>query len=237
MAHHRNAALGQERDGLGHAHAAFELDRAAAGFLHDPRGTVEGLLARSLVGAERHIDHDQRALRAAHHRLPLQDHHLERDRHGRFQAVHHHAERVANQDEVAMLVDQARRMRVIGGERDDRLAALARADIRRGDPLDLVLDRHGASVAGAGQISAPRPRTASATLVAGLRHARNLTAAARGGHMRPEQACPASGGPMKRLAVIVSPRCSRSRCRPPRRTGRSRPCASSCRSAPAPRPT
>src|SRR6188768_2303114 len=71
-------------------------------------------------------------IRAAHHRLPLQDHHLERDRHGRLQAVHHHAERVADQDEIAMPVDQARGVRVIGGERHDRIAALARPDIRRG---------------------------------------------------------------------------------------------------------
>ena len=47
MAHHRNAALDQERDRLRHARAAFELDRAAAGFLHDARGVAESLLARS----------------------------------------------------------------------------------------------------------------------------------------------------------------------------------------------
>ena len=31
MRHHRHAALGEEADGLGHAHAALQLDRAAGG--------------------------------------------------------------------------------------------------------------------------------------------------------------------------------------------------------------
>jgi hypothetical protein len=45
--------------------------------------------------------------------------------------VHHHAERVADQDHVAMLVDDARRMGVIRGEAGDRIAPLAGKDIRR----------------------------------------------------------------------------------------------------------
>ena len=39
---------------------ALDLDGAAAGFLHHPRRVHERLLLRRLVGAERHIDHDQR---------------------------------------------------------------------------------------------------------------------------------------------------------------------------------
>ena len=84
-------------------------------------------------------------LRAAHHRVALQDHHVERDRHGGLEPVHHHAERVADQDHVAMLVDDARGMRVIRGEADDRLAAFARADVGRGQPPDFVLHRHDAN--------------------------------------------------------------------------------------------
>ena len=45
-------------------------------------------------------------LRAAHHRVALQDHHVERDRHRGLEPVHHHAERVADQDHVAIFVDQ-----------------------------------------------------------------------------------------------------------------------------------
>ena len=77
-------------------------------------------------------------LRAAHHGVALQDHHLERHRHGGLQPVHHHAERVADQDDVAIAVDQARGMGVIGGQAHDRLAALAGADVGRGEPLDLL---------------------------------------------------------------------------------------------------
>ena len=139
MTHHRHAALDQERDGFRHAAAALDLDRAAAGFLQDPRGGHEGLLPRRLVGAERHVDDDERTTRAAHHRMPLQDHHVEGDRHRGLEAVHHHAERVADQDHVAIGVEDARGVRVIGRQAHDRLAALAGADVGRGQPPDLVL--------------------------------------------------------------------------------------------------
>jgi hypothetical protein len=92
MAHHRHAALDQESDGVGHAASAFKLDRTAAGLLHHPCRRGERLLLRSLIGAERHIDHHQRALRSAHHREPLQNHHVEGDRDGGLEPVHHHAE-------------------------------------------------------------------------------------------------------------------------------------------------
>ena len=44
MAHHGNAALGQERHSLGHAGAAFELHRAALGLLQDPHRGMKRLL-------------------------------------------------------------------------------------------------------------------------------------------------------------------------------------------------
>ena len=139
MPHHRHAALGQEGDGLRHARAAFDLDGAAAGFLQHARGVHEGLLLGRLVRCKRHVDDDQRALGAAHHGVALQDHHLERDRHGGLQTVHHHAERVADQDHVAIFVDQPRGMGVIRREAHDRRAALAGEDVGRGEPPDLVL--------------------------------------------------------------------------------------------------
>jgi hypothetical protein len=46
----------------GHAAAAFQLDRAAAGLLENARGGSESLLLRCFVTAERQIDYDQRAL-------------------------------------------------------------------------------------------------------------------------------------------------------------------------------
>ncbi len=142
MAHGRHAALDQKGDGLGHAAAALELDRSAAGLLHHPRGRHEGLLLGRFVGAERHIDDDESSLRPAHHRESLQDHHIEGDRYRRFEPVHHHAERVTDQNEIAVAIKQARRMRVIGREADDRLTALAGADVGGGQPLDFLLCRH-----------------------------------------------------------------------------------------------
>jgi hypothetical protein len=72
------------------------------------------------VGAERQVDHHQRAPGAAHHRIALQDHHVERDGHRAFEPVHHHAERVPNQDDIAIAVEDARGMRVIRGQANER---------------------------------------------------------------------------------------------------------------------
>ena len=126
----------KKRDGLRHPRAAFELHRAAMGFLQDAHGGMKRLLLRGLIGAERHVDHDQRVLRAAHHRVALQDHHLERHRHRGLETVHHIAEEVADQNDVAIAIDQRRGMRVIRGQHHDRLAVLAGANIRRGLALD-----------------------------------------------------------------------------------------------------
>ena len=125
---------------------AFELDGAAAGFLEHARGRSESLLLRRLITTERQIDHDQRALAAAHHCVALQDHHIQRHRHGAFKPVHHHAEEVADQDDVAIAVEDARRVRVVGCQTHDRLGAFAGADVRRGQPPDVVVHRHEVSV-------------------------------------------------------------------------------------------
>ena len=142
MAHHRHAALHQKSDGLRHATAALELDGTAARFFHDPCRRHEGLLPGCFVGAERHVDHDEGVFGAAHHRQSLQDHHIEGDGYGGLQPVHHHAERVANEDEIAMPIEQPGGMRVIRCQTDDRLAAFARTDVGRGQTLDLLLCRH-----------------------------------------------------------------------------------------------
>ena len=141
MRHHRNAAVDEIADGLGHAPAALELDGAAVGLLHHARGIAEGDRRALLVGAERHVDDDQRALGAAHHGAAMHDHQLERHRHGRLVAVHHHAEAVADQQEIAVLVGDRRGMGVIGGQRDDRLDALLGGDVGGGDALDGGLAR------------------------------------------------------------------------------------------------
>ena len=83
--------------------------------------------------------------RAAHHRLAVQDHHLQGHADGVGQAVQHHADEVADQQQVAELVEDLGHGRGVGGQADDRLAALARGDLGRGDPADLdgTLGRHG----------------------------------------------------------------------------------------------
>jgi hypothetical protein len=142
MAHHGNAALGEKRHRLRHSLPSLKLDGAALRFLQDPHRGMKCLFLRSFIGAERHVDHDQGMLRAAHHRPALQDHHLERHRHRGLETVHDIAEGVADQDDVAMPVDQRRGMGVVGGQHHDGLAALASEDVRRGLAPDRSLYRH-----------------------------------------------------------------------------------------------
>src|SRR5262249_61748602 len=47
--HYRHAALAEERNRIGHAAPAFELDRPAVGLLHHARAIGEGLFLRLLV--------------------------------------------------------------------------------------------------------------------------------------------------------------------------------------------
>jgi hypothetical protein len=140
MAHHRDAALDQKCDRLGHPRPALELDRAAMGFLQNSHGRMEGLLLGGLVGAERHINDDERVLRAAHHRMALQDHHVECHGHGGFKSVHDVAEGVADQDDVTITIHERCGMGVVGGQHHDRLAILARANIGCGFTLDRRLN-------------------------------------------------------------------------------------------------
>ncbi len=60
MAHDRNAAPDEEGGGLRHMSTAFHLDGTGHGFLENARGIAESLLGAFLIGAERHVDDDQR---------------------------------------------------------------------------------------------------------------------------------------------------------------------------------
>ena len=132
MAHHRHAAPDEEAHGLGHLLAAFELDRGAAGLGHDPGGVAERLVRRLLIAAERHVDDDERPRRGAHHRRAVRDHHLDRYRQGAVETVDHHAERIPDQQKIDMGVEQTRDRRGVGGQPDDRRAALDDLADRRG---------------------------------------------------------------------------------------------------------
>jgi hypothetical protein len=142
MGHHRNAALAQIMHGLGHAGAALQLDGAALGLLDDLGGVVEGLRRALLIGAERHVDHHQRPLRAAHDGPPMHDHQLERHRQRGLESMHDHAERVADQQEVDIGISNGCRMGMISSERDNRLASLAGADLGGRGPRRRSLNRH-----------------------------------------------------------------------------------------------
>ena len=82
-------------------------------------------------------------LAAAHHRLAVRDHHVERDAERVLHAVHHHAEAVADQHEIDMIVEQPRGVGVIAGEADDRLGVLVRADFGHGDAFGFGDNGHG----------------------------------------------------------------------------------------------
>ncbi len=138
----RNAALGQELNGLGHLAAAFELDAGAADLLHDARRVAEGQLLAFLVRAERHVDDDAGLVGAAHDGLAVGDHHVEGDAERAVHAIEDHAERVAHQQKVAVLIEKLRRQCGIGRQTDDGLAALHRPDLRNRDLLPLGLDAH-----------------------------------------------------------------------------------------------
>jgi hypothetical protein len=129
MPHDRNAPFHKVRNLLRSIGPALDLHRLAARLLHDPGGIQEGLVRIGLIGPERHVDDDKRLRRAPHHCLPVQDHHLHRHAHRRGQPVNHHADTVADEDQVRMLVHQRGHRRVIRRQANQRRAALGRCNI------------------------------------------------------------------------------------------------------------
>jgi hypothetical protein len=83
-----------------------------------------------LVGAERHVDDQQWPLEAAAHGLAVHDHHVERHIERRRQAVKHHADTVADQNDVAVRIDQPCNGRRICHQADKRHLALPRRNVR-----------------------------------------------------------------------------------------------------------
>ena len=104
-----------------HRLAALQLHRRGAGFLEDARGAEERLLGRGLIAAERHVDDDEAVPAAAHHGGAVRAHHLEADRHGRGQAVDHLPQQIADEQHVAMRIEQLRHPHGVGGQHHQRL--------------------------------------------------------------------------------------------------------------------
>jgi hypothetical protein len=80
--------------------------------------------------------------RRAHHGAPVHDHEVEGNGNGCLIAMHNHAEAVAHEQEIAIAVGDRGRVRVIGGEGDDRLTALHRRNIGRHQALLGAVNRH-----------------------------------------------------------------------------------------------
>ena len=98
--HHADVRLGDRADARDHASGALELDDVGAALLDEPDRARDRLLVRDLVRAERKVADDERAPRRPRHRAGQEDHLVERHRHGRLVAEHHHRGRVADEDQL-----------------------------------------------------------------------------------------------------------------------------------------
>ncbi len=87
-----------------------------------------------LVGAERQVDHQARMLRAAPDSGAVHHHHVEGDGQRAFETVDHHAEGIADQQQVDMGIERPRHRRGVGGQADDLVLALARHQVGNADP-------------------------------------------------------------------------------------------------------
>ena len=112
----RDLAFDEETDDIELVRArAFELDHLRAG-LQQPGGGIERAFGRG-VGLERQVANQQRALQAACDRGGVIGDVVDRHREGRSVAFHHHAQRIADQDQVgAAAVEDAGEHRVVGGQ-------------------------------------------------------------------------------------------------------------------------
>ena len=134
MRHDGHAAFGQEFDRRGHCRAAFEFDRCAAGLGHDAAGAGKGLFGRTFIAAEGHVDDDDAVPAAAHHRRAVRAHHVERDGEGGRETVYYLPQGIADEENVAMRIEQLRHPHGVGGQHDQRFGGgagiFSRADRR-----------------------------------------------------------------------------------------------------------
>ena len=133
MRHHADVRVGDRAHARDHPSGAFELDDVRAAFLDEADRVADRLLVGDLVRAERQVADHERPLRAAGHRARQEDHLVERHRHGRLVAEHHHRRGVADEDQLdAGLVRKPARGRVVRGDHHDLVAARASSARARG---------------------------------------------------------------------------------------------------------
>ncbi len=114
---------GDRLDGARHGDATLELHASAPASFTSRMALSTALLRARLVGAERQVADHQRAPPPAGDHAGVVDHLVERHRQRGVVALHHHAERVADQETVdPRLVEQAGEGPVVRGHHRDPLA-------------------------------------------------------------------------------------------------------------------
>ena len=141
MGEHGDAAGDQVLHRLGHDRAAFELDGIGT-MRHQRGGAAKRLCGRLLIAAKRHVGDHAGVPRCAHHRRRVLSRLLQRERQRIGMPVGHHRRRIANQDEVEILVDDPGRREIVGRERNDLALALQCAQLRHRHALDFSMDTH-----------------------------------------------------------------------------------------------
>ncbi|CCV05789.1 hypothetical protein MESS2_1670018 [Mesorhizobium metallidurans STM 2683] len=131
MGHDRHAARGEEADRLGHGLAPLELHRCTTGLRHQARSVAEGLLGAFFIGTEWQVYDHQCSHQTAAHRLAVHDHHVESDAQRRREAVQDHADAVANENDVAVSINQSGDRRSICRQADEWSLAFPHSNIRR----------------------------------------------------------------------------------------------------------
>ncbi len=120
VAHHRDAGLYKSSDRVGHAYAAFELDRVRARFGHEATGVAQRLLGSNLERHKRHVGDDQRMRGTAHDGTRVVKHVIHGDGQCRIMAENDHPERIAHENRIdTSFIDQTRRRGVVRGDHDD----------------------------------------------------------------------------------------------------------------------
>lgn len=164
MGEHRYATAYQEVHGFFHFLTAFQLHRLGAAVGQQACGVAERLSGRFLVAGERQVGHHAGAPTAAHHRQGVGDHHLQAHSQGAGHAIEHHAQRIADQQQVGMRIEEAGHGRAVGGQRHQAAGTLAALDIGNGQAMLRAMTAHGvAPVCLWGATRYHRPRTAHST--------------------------------------------------------------------------
>ena len=115
-----DARLDECADGGQGGRGAFELDRVASGFLHEPCRLAERVLHAEMAGHERHVADDEGVRSAAADALRVVHHHVHGGGDGVGISERVHGERIAHEDEVdSGGFGEGRGRGVVGGDHHD----------------------------------------------------------------------------------------------------------------------